>query len=64
MPLEFCEFNFYHSHAALKINWSINRSIDRYDTDPGGQATYHDGYKIVFSVWRKWIEEVATGGVL
>ena len=48
----------------LKIKISLCRSIDRYDTDPGGQATYLDGHKIFFSLWRKWIREEATGRVL
>ena len=34
------------------------RSIDRYDTDPGGQARYHDGHHIAFSLWPKWIRTV------
>ena len=25
------------------------QSVDCYDTDPGGQATYHDGHKITFN---------------
>ena len=37
------------------------QSIDRYNTDPGGQATYHDGYKIAFCLWRKWIRTVECG---
>ena len=39
--------------AALKVKILLCRSIDCYDTDPGGQATYHDGHKIAFSLWRK-----------
>ena len=37
------------------------QSIDRYNTDPGGQATYHDGCKIAFCLWRKWIRAVECG---
>ena len=48
----------------LQQNFCFCQSGDRYDTDPGGQTTYHDGHKIVFSLWRKWIREAATGGVL
>ena len=44
----------------LKQNFCFCQSGDRYDTDPGGQTTYHDGHKIVFSLWRKWIREAAT----
>ena len=36
--------------AALKVKILLCRSIDCYDTDPGGQATYHDGHKIAFSL--------------
>ena len=35
--------------------------MDRYDTDPGGQATYRDGHKIAFSLWRKWTRAVEWG---
>ena len=31
------------------------------DTDPGGQATYHNGHKIVFSLWQEWILIVEFG---
>ena len=37
------------------------RSIDRNDIDPGGQATYHDGHKIAFSLWPKLIITVECG---
>ena len=36
-------------------------STDRYDTDPGGQATYHDGHRIALLLWRKWIRTVECG---
>ena len=48
-------------NAALKIKMCLYRSIGRYDTNPGGQATYHDGHKIVFSLWRKSIRTVECG---
>ena len=31
-----------------------------YATDPDGQATYHDGHKIAFSLWRKLIRTVES----
>ena len=37
------------------------RSTDRYYTGSGGQAMYHDGHKIAFSLWRKWIRAVECG---
>ena len=37
------------------------QSIGHYDTDPGGQATYHNGYRIAFSLWQKWIRTVGCG---
>ena len=37
------------------------RSIDRYAIAPGGQATYHNGHKIAFSLWPKWIKTVECG---
>ena len=36
-------------------------SIDCYDTDPDGQATYHNSVKIFFSFQRKWIRIVECG---
>ena len=33
-------------------------SIDYYDTDPGGQATYQGGQKIALSLWQKCIRTV------
>ena len=36
-------------------------SIVRYDTDAGGEATYHDGHKIAFSLGPKWIWTVKCG---
>ena len=36
------------------VNWLL-------DTDPDGQATYHDGHKIAFSLSRKWIRTVECG---
>ena len=36
-------------------------SIDHYDTDPGGQATYHDGHKIALSLGLKWVRPVEFG---
>ena len=47
--------------AALKIKFCLCWSIHCYDTDPGGQATYHDGHKFAFSLWRKWIRTVECG---
>ena len=29
--------------------------------NPGGQATYHDGHKIAFSLWPRWIRTVECG---
>ena len=40
---------------------SFYRSIDCYDIDVGGQASYHDGRKMTFSLWRKWIRTVECG---
>ena len=37
-------------NAALKIKMCLYRSIGCYGTNPGGEATYHDGHKIVFSL--------------
>ena len=37
-------------NAALKIKICLCWSIGRYDSNPGGQANYHDGQKIVFSL--------------
>ena len=37
------------------------RSTDRYNINLGGQATYHDGHKIAFSLWLKWIRTVERG---
>ena len=34
----------------LKKYFASDGSIDRYDTDLGGQGTYHDGHKITFSL--------------
>ena len=34
------------------------RSINHYNTDPSGQATYHDSHKITFFLWRKWTRTV------
>ena len=31
------------------------QSIDCYDIDPGGQATYHNSHKIVFFPSPKWV---------
>ena len=31
-----------------------------YATDPDGQATYHDGHKIAFSLWQKLIRTVES----
>ena len=39
----------------LKILVVLIWTIDRYGTDPGGHATYHDGLKIAFSLWPKGI---------
>ena len=36
-------------------------SIDHHDTDLSGQATYHDGHKITFFLWQKWIRTVECG---
>ena len=33
-------------YVELKIKNLLFQSVDRYDTDPGGQATYHGGIKI------------------
>ena len=52
------------SNQHLKKFFGLYQSIDHYDTDPGGQATYHNNHKIVFSFWRKWIKEAAIRGVL
>ena len=37
------------------------QSIDRYNIDPGNQATNQDGHKIAFSLCRKWIRAVDCG---
>ena len=36
-------------------------SIDCYNTDAGGQATYHNSHKIAFSLRRKLIRTVECG---
>ena len=36
----------------------MHQSIDRYNTDPGSQATYPNGHKIAFSIWQNWIRTV------
>ena len=46
---------------SVKIKFFLCPSIDCYGTDPVGQATYHDGYKITFSHWQKWIRTVECG---
>ena len=45
----------------LKYKIYLCRSIDRYDTDPGGQGTYRNGHKIAFSLRPKWIRTVECG---
>ena len=49
------------SEQSLKWTFCLCRSIDRNDIDTGGQATYHDGHKIAFSLWPKWIITVECG---
>ena len=60
------DFRFQNETITQRLKWKfcLCWSIDLYDTDSGGQATYHDDQKIVFSLWRKWIREAATGGAL
>ena len=38
----------------VPVNWSLWHN-------PGGQATYHDGHKIAFSLWPKWIRTGECG---
>ena len=37
-------------YQPLKEKFSLSRSIDRYNADPGGQATFNSGHKITFSI--------------
>ena len=50
-----------HTHQCLNKKFCLCWSIDRYDTDPGIQATYHYGHKISFSFWEKWVRTVECG---
>ena len=52
---------FSESYQCLKQKFCLSRSIDQYDTDTGGQATYHDGHTIAFSLWPKWIRTSECG---
>ena len=52
---------FSWSYQRLNQKFCFCRSIDQYDTDPGGQATYHDGHTIAFSLWPKWIRTSECG---
>ena len=36
----------------MLVSWSI----DGYNTDPGGQTTYHNSHKIAFSLWQNELE--------
>ena len=38
----------------VPVNWSLWHN-------PVGQATYHDGHKIAFSLWPRWIRTVECG---
>ena len=51
----FCKFKIIQR---LKQKFCLCRSIDCYNTDPGGQVTCHNSRKIAFSLWRKWITTV------
>ena len=42
----------------LKYKFCLCRSFDHYNTDPGSQATYHNGHKVAFFLWPKWIRTV------
>ena len=58
--------NYFVKHISMAASAALKKiclcgSIDRYNTDPGGQATYHDDHKIAFSLWRKWIRTVECG---
>ena len=37
-------------YQPLKEKFSLSRSIDRYNADPGGQATFNSGHKITFLI--------------
>ena len=45
----------------LKYKFCLCRSFDHYNTDPGSQAAYHNGHKVAFFLWPKWIRTVECG---
>ena len=45
----------------MKSKFCFRQSIDRYETDAGGQATYRDCHKTAFSLRPKWIRTVECG---
>ena len=48
-------------YQQLKWKFSLCWWVDCYNIDPGGQANYQDGHKIVFALWWIWIRTVECG---